>query len=135
MNLKPYITAAKTVTFMYQRDKNNNPIALDVEQIENEYVDYGKSKLVDIYKGVELYYHEQISKFVPPDYQVTPEEEKSVESGALNIGFGAREISVQEFQMLVWYEDGLKYTLGGFDYNFTPEQMVEMAEAVINKEE
>lgn len=126
------ITQTKEVTLGYTRGAEKSPLSLTVSQIQEEFVDNNSSSLVDNYKGINLYYYEKDYKFVPPGYQLTEEDKKDNEAGELEISYGSSEVSCENIQCLSWYEEGLQYMIMGNDYNFPPEEMVEMSKAIID---
>ena len=128
------VTQTKDVRFVYRRGTEKSPLTLTVSQIDEEFVDFSSNKLVGNHKGINLYYYEQKYKFVPVGYELTEEEKKAFEAGELEISYGASEVSCANVQALSWYEEGLLYTIMGNDYNFTIEDMIEMAKTVIEAE-
>nr|WP_297274417.1 hypothetical protein [uncultured Agathobaculum sp.] len=70
-------------------------------------------------------------KAVPADYEPTAEEQAAVEAGDLQIGYGANEVTVQQYQFLSWEQDGVYYTLSGFDLDMTADELFQMAQEVI----
>lgn len=70
-------------------------------------------------------------KAVPADYEPTAEEQAAVEAGDLQIGYGASEVTVQQYQFLRWEQNGVYYTLSGFDLDMTADEMFQMAQEII----
>lgn len=125
------VTQTKDVDFTYTRGTEKSPLSLTVSQIKEEFIDNSSSSFVDNYNGINLYYYEKDYKFVPSGYELTEEDKKANEAGELEISYGSSEVSCANVQGLSWYEEGLQYMIMGSDYNFTIEEMVEMAKAII----
>ena len=83
------------------------------------------------FDGVTVRYDEDTYKAVPPDYQPTEEEQAAVNEGSLQIGYGASDITEQTAQTVSWAQDGVKYSIFGFDLDMTEEELFEMAQEVI----
>ena len=81
--------------------------------------------------GVSIRYREYTYKAVPPAYEPTAEEQAAVNEGALQIGYGANEITEQTAQTVSWAQDGVKYSIFGFDLDMTEEELFAMAQEVI----
>lgn len=81
--------------------------------------------------GVTVQYKENLYKAVPADYQPTAEEQAAVDAGTLQIGYGASEVTEQDYQFLRWQQDGVVYTLNGFDLGMTADELFAMAGEVI----
>lgn len=80
---------------------------------------------------VTVQYKENLYKAVPEDYQPTAEEQAAIEAGELQIGYGANEITEQNYQFLRWEQDGVAYTLTGFDLGMTADELFDMAAEII----
>ncbi|MHC1748914.1 MAG: hypothetical protein AB9856_11300 [Cellulosilyticaceae bacterium] len=127
------LTNTKTVTLVYQKGNEKPNLTLMVEKIDKEFIDNAHSKLVKSDKGIEFYYYDQDYKFVPPNYELTEADKKAEAEGKLAITFGSDEVRCENVQGISWYEEGLHYTLMGNDFHFEVEEMIEMAEYVINQ--
>lgn len=80
---------------------------------------------------VELSYSCYLYKGVPTDYEITKEEEAAVAAGKLQVGYGASELSVQEYSSLSWIKNGISYDLVGFDVGLGADGLVQMAETIL----
>lgn len=127
------LTHTKDVILSYTREGQRSPLNLSITQVGKEFLNDTESQLVGEYKEIELYYYEKEYKFVPEDYELTEEDKKANEMGVLEISYGASEVSNEIVQGLSWYEDGLQYMVMGNDYNFTVEEMTEMAKVIIDQ--
>ena len=77
--------------------------------------------------GVEMKYDTSVYKAVPMGYVLTEAEETALAEGDLQLGYGAAEITEQTWQALYWEQDGVRYTLSGFDLDLTAEDLFAMA--------
>lgn len=80
---------------------------------------------------VTVEYKENLYKGVPADYEPTAEEQAAVDAGDLQIGYGADEVTEQNYQFLRWEQDGVAYTLTGFDLGMTADELFDMAAEII----
>ena len=81
--------------------------------------------------GVTVQYKENLYKGVPADYQPTAEEQAAVDAGELQIGYGTEAVETYDYQFLRWQQDGVVYTLTGFDLGMTADELFAMAGEVI----
>lgn len=81
--------------------------------------------------SVTVQYKEDRYKAVPADYEPTAEEQAAIDAGDLQIGYGANEITEQDYQFLRWQQDGVAYTLFGFDLDMTADELFQMAQEII----
>lgn len=85
------------------------------------------------YGDITLTYTKDIYKFVPPDYQVTPEEEALIEQGKLYVSYGTDAVEIREMTAISWYAGEASYLL--MPYGDTPvpqEELVQMAKEIID---
>ena len=130
------LTQTKDVNLGYKRKNEKSMLNLSITQVEEAFLDNKEDQLVGDLNGINLYYYQQDYKFVPPNYELTEEDKKAQESGALEISeasFDIPEVSISNVQGLSWYEDGLQYMIMGSDYGFTVEEMIDMAEVIIKQ--
>lgn len=127
------LTQTKDITLGYKRANEKSRLSLNITQIDEEFLDNDESQLAGDLDGINLYYYNQDYKFVPANYELTQEDKKAQESGELEISYGASEITINNVQGLSWYEDGMQYMIMGSDYNFTVEEMTEMATEIIRQ--
>lgn len=127
------LTQTSDINLAYKRENEKSLLHLTITQVEEIFLDNKESQLVGDLNGIDLYYYQQDYKFVPPNYELTKEDKKATEAGTLEISYGASEVSVSNVQGLSWYEDGLEYMIMGNDFDFTVEEMVDMAKAIIKE--
>ena len=78
-----------------------------------------------------LYYDEYTYKFVPADYQKTPEDEANEQRNDYFISAGSDEVEIHVSQGVTWKLDGTSYNLAGFDTGLSADEMLAMAEEII----
>ena len=125
------LTETKDVSLGYKRGESR--LNLSITQVEERFLDNKESQLVGDSNGINLYHYQQSYKFVPPNYELTEEDKKAMETGELEISYGVSEISICNSQSLSWYEEGLQYMIIGSDYDFTVEEMVDIAKFIIQQ--
>lgn len=81
--------------------------------------------------GVTMGYTSSTYKAVPPDYQPTEEDKKAMESGHLQIGYGSAEIKTSQYSRVVWVKDGVRYEIMGFDVSLSADEMLRMAQEMV----
>lgn len=89
------------------------------------------SAVAEIYKGIDLKYTSYMNKFVPSDYKETDQDKKDEESGKYVFSYGSDKLEVKKIQGLSWKEDGINYSFCLMDSPLTKEDIVKMAEEII----
>lgn len=115
----------------YQRDGVTLNLGIGAAKDDDAAADtdhYDETRTID---GVTVQYSADDYKAVPADYQPTAEEQAAIDAGDLQIGYGASEITVQAYQFLRWEQDGVSYTLSGFDLGMTADELFDMAQEMI----
>lgn len=83
---------------------------------------------------VTVVYKEYQYKFVPPDYEITAEDQTAMDRGDLVMSYGSSEVEEKYLKGVDWYADGVHYNLFGWDLTLTADDMFAMAEEIINAE-
>ena len=84
--------------------------------------------------GISIGYSKDHYKFVPADYELTAEDKANEDSGHYFISYDSEKdtkAEEQEFSSVDWQEDGLDYSIQGFDTDMSAEDMVGMAKEII----
>lgn len=117
-----------------QYGKDGLQVTLDVEQVRPEYEKSTTGNPVDIpYGDITLTYREDHYKFVPPDYEVTEEDQDAMDSGELYLSYGSSEVEYEDFHFLEWEEGEVRYLLMSYgDGALGQEEMTRMAQQVID---
>lgn len=133
------ILNTKTAHFSYNREgaTKNQSLNFSAQKVDEKYT--GSHEFCDApvdYNGVEVYYRSHKYKAVPDGYKLTEEEQKMIDKGSLQVGYGDPSSEIEEYniQSVSWYEDGIKYLIMSWDYDdLTKDQMIDMAKQVIDK--
>lgn len=123
------IAKTKSLDFAYK--KGNDKISLCIEnQVLGE--ESKKDTVVATYNGIDLYYHSYANKFVPGDYKMTEQDKQDKASGKYVFSYGSDKIEVVQVQSLYWAQDGIHYLFLGMDSKISKDELVKMAQQVIN---
>ena len=77
-------------------------------------------------------YSSYVYKAVPPDYKPTEEENKEIEEGSLQIGYGSDKVEEEKTQFLMWQEGDLQYLIMDMGAEIPKDEFVNMAKQVID---
>ncbi|WP_160690626.1 hypothetical protein [Clostridium sp. C2-6-12] len=128
----------KSAEFEYAKEgsKKGQGLFMSAEKIDKKYFDENTSKNVTSieYNGVKIEYSSSQYKSVPEGYNPTEEEKELQNKGLLQIGYGSEseEIKVSQNQSVMWYEDGISYSILNMDYTeLSKDDMINMAKEVI----
>ncbi len=80
---------------------------------------------------VQVGFHKIMNKFVPPDYELTQEDEKNMENPNFNLAYGSSEVELNTGFSTLWEENGISYDLYGTDLSISGEEMLQMAKEII----
>lgn len=119
----------KSLYFRYE--KNNDEVTLTSQKYVSEMDITGENAAT--VGNIPLYYSSYTNKAVPANYKLTEEDKKAEENGEFIFSYGANEVTVSKVQNLFWEEDGIKYDLMQIDGSLTKEELIDMAEELINK--
>lgn len=122
------LASGKEISFDY--DYEGKTISLFTSDSPAQFEQTGD--VVATVEDVDIYYSKFTNKFVPPDYKPTAEEEKQVEEGTLNIGYGSDEIRVSESEYISWTDEGITYSILTTDNVLGEDVLADMAETIIN---
>lgn len=134
------VVTAKEIGFSYTKEGStkNQYLSLSALQIEKDLVitedmikDTHYTKLD--YNDITLFYNMQRYKFVPADYQLTDQDKKDEASGELAISYGSDEVEYSNMQSIIWYEEGICYTLLSSNYDLPQEDLLSMAKTIIDQ--
>ena len=106
--------AHKTYT-VFSDEENSDPEPDEVQEVN----------------GVTLSFRDSHYRFVPPDYEPSDEEKKLERRGELTISEGSDEVENRQFQSVSWTQDGVEYSLYGFDTGLDSEEMLSMAAELV----
>lgn len=128
----------KSADFDYKKEgsKKNQSLGMSAEKVDQKHFDENISNnAVSVeYKGIKIEYTSNQYKSVPEGYEPTDEEKELENKGLLEIGYGSDkdEIEVSQNQTVMWYEDGISYSILNMDYTeLSQNDMINMAKEVI----
>ena len=81
--------------------------------------------------NITLYFSHSHYKFVPVDYEITPEEQALMDAGELQMGYGSDEVEDCYMTNISWVKDGMVYSLTGQDLGLSQEDMVQMVAEIL----
>lgn len=113
----------------YTKADDNLIFSIDPLTIGNQTPD---GDLVDTYNNCDIYYGSYTAKFVPADYQLTEQDKADEASGKYVFSYGSSEIIINEIQGLQWKDDGVFYSFTTMDSTLTQEELVSMANEMID---
>ena len=119
--------------FLYVAYENGDAnVSLNIEP-ESEYMyDDMENKLAVTYNDTDIFKGEYVNKVVPPDYELTEQDQQDEASGAIVFSYGSDEVKVDNVRYAVWNEGGLHYCLMNTDSNLTADELVTMAQEIID---
>lgn len=89
--------------------------------------------LTSQYGDVEIRYDIYTYKFVPEDYELTAEDEANMERPDYEISVGSDQVEIQKVMSVNWEKDGVHYNLFGYDLELSGEEMIAMAEEILEE--
>lgn len=85
------------------------------------------------YQDYTMTFTKDIYKFVPPEYEITPEERTLMDAGELYISYGSSAVEVEEIISLSWTMGDIHYLLmPSGQTNLTQDNLVQMAKEIID---
>lgn len=83
--------------------------------------------------GVEVEYYVDTYKMVPEGYELTEQDEENLKRDDYYISEGADEISETRMSYVVWFQDGIKYSIMNINEATPSGVLFEMAKEIISK--
>lgn len=118
-------------------DEEGNPMGESYQMLTVDYADdagrnvsltiEGGNHFVDAGQENETGYRADTYKFVPTDYEKTAEDLEKEAAGELYISYGTDEVEINEMEYYGWVDDGVYYSLVGFDCGFGEAELARMA--------
>jgi len=116
-------------------EKDGAQITLSVEKDRADRDDSTMGNPVQIPCGdITLTYKVDHYKMVPPDYQLTEEDQRAMDAEELYVSYGSQEIELVDFHSVSWVDGGVRYLLmcHGEDA-LGQEELVKMSQQVIDR--
>lgn len=85
-------------------------------------------------EGVTVRFDIYTYKFVPANYELTPEDEANLKRDDYEISYGMDHVEIRQNESLLWEKDGVIYNLFGWDTSMDSEDFFRMAEELITAE-
>lgn len=119
----------KSVSFDYEKDGDTVIFAQDKFTAQTEM----SGSIFKTVNGADVYYYAYANKCVPADYKLTNEDKKAEENGELVFSYGSPKVEIHNIQSATWVKDGMQYQLLQIDGKLTPDELVGMAEEILNR--
>ena len=117
---------------VYYRSPEGTTLSLftcpDLEALSQ---DSRQPDLTQVIGEVQVDYRLDHYKFVPEDYELTPEDEAMLEQPGHYLSYGADTITEQDNHSLTWVKGGVSYHLLDSGAKETPDTLFAMAEELI----
>ncbi|MCM1039035.1 MAG: hypothetical protein NC434_06885 [Ruminococcus sp.] len=124
----------KGLSIRYQKEGGAD-LNLDIEQNRESSWEVYSANTADSVRtcgNVTMYYDVITNKFVPVDYELTDEDKANMERDDYNLAVGSDSVMINQSMSVRWEKDGILYTLYGFNVTLGAEEMLDMAEEIIN---
>lgn len=125
------VEKTKSLDFTYAKD--NDKLSLYMEN--GRLGERPKRETVTAnYNGIDLYYSSYANKFEPENYKMTEQDKKDKLSGKYVFSYGSDsdKEKISQIQCLNWMQDGINYSFIGSDSNISKDELVKMAQQVID---
>ncbi len=118
----------KSIDLRYQ--KGDDKLYISADKYSSE-LEISGDKLKNI-NGTDVYYSKYMNKRVPGNYKMTDEDKKAEADGEMVFSYGTEDIEIAEVQNMYFEADGIKYTLTQLDATATIDELLSIAEEIIN---
>ncbi len=105
---------------------------ISVENAQSAQMGFGDSDAIFEHGGVQMAYSREHYRFVPPNYELSEEEQAQIDAGELVVSYGSQSVEDKEIQSLSWKQGDIRYGLMLFDSSMTGEDMAGMAGEIID---
>jgi hypothetical protein len=125
--------AGKTKSLDFTYTKGNDELSLYMEN--GRLGERSKREtVITNYNGIDLYYYSYTDKYEPENYKMTEQDKKDKLSGKYVFSYGSDsdKEKISQVQGLNWMQDGINYSFLGSDSNISKDELVKMAQQVIN---
>lgn len=107
-------------------------LELNIEQKMEDIPETKQPDQTRICGDIMLRYDEYTYKFVPVGYELTEEDKINQQKENYNISVGTDQVEIQRVTHVMWKKNGISYDLFGYDLDLSAEEMLDMAEEVLN---
>ena len=119
----------KSVAFRYEKD--GDEVLFSQDKYTSDVEKFGE--VMATVAGVDVYYHSYTNKFVPSDYKMTEEDIRAKGNGEIEFSYGSEKVQIIEVQSVSWKKNGIHSHLMQMDGKLSADELVEMAQEVIEK--
>lgn len=124
-------SVGKTKSLYFTYAKGNDKLSLSIEN--GKLGERSKKEtVVNTYKGIDLYYYSYANKLVPANYKMTEQDKQDKASGKYVFSYGSNKEEISQVQCLNWMQDGINYSFVGIDSDVSQDELVKMAQQIIN---
>lgn len=123
------VAKTKSLDFTYKKGNDKLSLAMKNRRLGER---SEKETVSNTYNGIDLYYHSDAYKFVPADYKMTEQDKKDKLSGKYVFSYGSDKVEISQVQSLNWMQDGIYYSFLASDSNISKDELVKMAQKVID---
>ncbi len=124
------IRTAESLNLFYKKDGMpfisvdvNGTALYDGEEPADETFSHGE---------ITLKYSCDQYRFVPPDYQISQEEQEKMDAGELYVSYGSDKVQDSRIQSVSWTDGSDRYIMMTMDSAMTAEELVQMAGEIID---
>lgn len=121
----------KSLSINYEK-KGEEGISLFIEKPVETPVRDREPDATRVCGDITIYYDTITNKQVPPDYVLTDEDKAAEANGDCYISVGTPKVEIHQNSNVSWNKDGIQYQLLGFDLSLSADEMLDMAEEILN---
>lgn len=118
------------VVFEY-RNAANEWIMLDIYPVFSGQEFSETDTIIPYDNEISFRYNKDHYKFVPLNYEISPEEQTQMDAGELFLSYGSDSVDDCYMSNLSWVKDGIYYSFVGKDLSLDQDQLVEMAKELV----
>jgi len=121
----------KGIDFTYKKE-GSDKLGINVQQAATIQQEMEREPdVIQMIDNIEVKYYLNTYKWVPGDYELTPEDKKNLEKDNYFISMGASEVSENQVSSVCWVQDGIYYDIVNVFGETEPEVFFQMAEELI----
>ncbi len=123
----------KEISIKYEKAGETGLSMYAMEAIHDHETDKRSADKTVGINGAQVKYYVDTYKWVPADYEVTPEDEANMERGDYFISYGADAVSENQVSYVIWIQDGIRYSILNVHNASSPEELFQMAKEIIEQ--
>lgn len=118
----------KSLTLVYEDGLNQVDLSIMTQAAAEERINSSAHQ----YEDITIFETETRIKTVPEDYQLTEQDTLDIETGTISLSVGTDEVSVDDYLVLEWDQNGISYSLFVVNSDMTSEDLLPMVYQMIN---